>query len=84
MTDDLLMVANTQRPSGTDLGATRLDPSRPEIAKLMADHVPFYAAPDYQSPIERVFPAGYMGKDGVLPAGDVEAGRFRADAVRAQ
>jgi hypothetical protein len=38
------------------------------------------SAPDYQSPIERVFPAGYMGKDGVLPAGDVEAGRVVDDA----
>ncbi|MBZ0297067.1 MAG: hypothetical protein K8L99_31190, partial [Anaerolineae bacterium] len=37
-------------------------------------------APDYQSPIERVFPAGYMGKDGVLPAGDIEVGRVVDDA----
>ena len=38
------------------------------------------SAPDYQSPIERVFPAGYMGKDGVLPAGDIEVGRVVDDA----
>lgn len=37
-------------------------------------------APDYQSPIERVFPAGYMGKDGVLPSGDVAVGRVVDDA----
>jgi hypothetical protein len=38
------------------------------------------SAPDYQSPLERVFPAGYMGKDGVLPAGDIEVGRVVDDA----
>jgi hypothetical protein len=37
-------------------------------------------APDYQSPIERVYKAGYMGKDGVLPASDVATGRVIADA----
>lgn len=38
------------------------------------------SAPDYQSPIERVSPTGYMGKDGVLPAGDIEVGRVVDDA----
>jgi hypothetical protein len=37
-------------------------------------------APDYQSPIERVYKAGYMGKDGVLPASDVATGRVIDDA----
>ena len=37
-------------------------------------------ATDYRSPIERVYPAGYMGKDGVLPTGDVGAGRILDDA----
>lgn len=34
----------------------------------------------YRSPIERVYPAGYMGKDGVLPASDVAVGRVIDDA----
>lgn len=34
----------------------------------------------YRSPIERVFPPGYTGKDGVLPASDIQTGRVIADA----
>jgi hypothetical protein len=34
----------------------------------------------YRSPIERVYPPGYMGKDGVLPAADVAVGRVIDDA----
>jgi len=34
----------------------------------------------YQSPIERVFPAGYTGKDGVLPVDELEVGRVINDA----
>jgi hypothetical protein len=34
----------------------------------------------YRSPIERVYPGGYMGKDGVLPATDVAVGRVIDDA----
>jgi hypothetical protein len=37
-------------------------------------------ASDYRSPIERVYPAGYMGKDGVLPTGDIAVGRVLDDA----
>jgi hypothetical protein len=37
-------------------------------------------APEYQSPIERAYPAGYMGKDGVLPGEDSEVGRVIDDA----
>lgn len=34
----------------------------------------------YRSPIERVFPQGYTGKDGILPASDIQTGRVIADA----
>ena len=34
----------------------------------------------YVSPIERVFPPGYTGKDGILPASDIQTGRVIADA----
>lgn len=34
----------------------------------------------YRSPIERAFPAGYTGKDGVLPTDDFPAGRVINDA----
>jgi hypothetical protein len=37
-------------------------------------------APNYQSPFERVFPQGYTGKDGVLPARDSAIGRVINDA----
>jgi len=37
-------------------------------------------APDYRSPIERVYPAGYMGKDGILPGDDITVGRVVNDA----
>jgi hypothetical protein len=37
-------------------------------------------ASNYQSPIERVYPMGYIGKDGILPSGDTPAGRVIADA----
>jgi hypothetical protein len=37
-------------------------------------------ATDYRSPIERVYEAGYMGKDGILPSGDVSTGRVVNDA----
>jgi hypothetical protein len=37
-------------------------------------------AADYRSPIERVYPPGYMGKDGVLPTGDIAVGRVLDDA----
>jgi hypothetical protein len=36
--------------------------------------------PNYQSPIERVFPAGYMGKDGILPGSELSFGRVVNDA----
>jgi hypothetical protein len=36
-------------------------------------------AANYQSPIERVFPQGYTGKDGVLPASDLPVGRVMND-----
>ncbi len=36
-------------------------------------------APTYRSPIERVWPGGYMGKDGILPATDVATGRVVND-----
>ncbi|MDX1991112.1 MAG: hypothetical protein SF029_01900 [bacterium] len=38
------------------------------------------AAESYQSPIERAFPQGYTGKDGVLPASDSAIGRVINDA----
>ncbi len=34
-------------------------------------------APDYRSPIEFVFPEGYMGKDGILPETDLPTGLGR-------
>jgi hypothetical protein len=34
----------------------------------------------YESPIERVFPPGYVGKDGILPASDIQTGRVVNDA----
>jgi hypothetical protein len=37
-------------------------------------------AENYQSPIERVYVQGYMGKDGILPARDVATGRVVNDA----
>lgn len=37
-------------------------------------------APEYQSPIERVYAGGYMGKDGILPGRDVATGRVVNDA----
>jgi hypothetical protein len=37
-------------------------------------------ASNYQSPFERVFPQGYTGKDGVLPARDSAIGRVINDA----
>jgi len=36
--------------------------------------------PNYRSPLERVFPGGYMGKDGILPSGDIAVGRVVNDA----
>lgn len=36
--------------------------------------------PDYRSPIEFVFPDGYIGKDGILPVGDIAIGRVVDDA----
>lgn len=38
------------------------------------------ATTGYRSPIERVFPAGYTGKDGILPASDILTGRVVNDA----
>jgi hypothetical protein len=38
------------------------------------------SAADYQSPIERVYPSGYMGKDGILPGRDIAVGRVVNDA----
>jgi hypothetical protein len=35
--------------------------------------------PNYRSPIERVYPGGYLGKDGILPTGDIAAGRVVND-----
>lgn len=35
---------------------------------------------DYVSPIERVFPPGYMGKDGILPTDMIATGRVINDA----
>jgi hypothetical protein len=37
-------------------------------------------AANYQAPIERVFPQGYTGKDGVLPVTDLPVGRVMNDA----
>lgn len=37
-------------------------------------------ATGYQSPIERVFAPGYTGKDGILPASDIQTGRVVNDA----
>ncbi|MBL8154341.1 MAG: hypothetical protein JNM70_09170 [Anaerolineae bacterium] len=37
-------------------------------------------APGYQSPIEAVYPDGYLGKDGILPTGDLPLGRVVNDA----
>jgi hypothetical protein len=34
----------------------------------------------YRSPIERVYPDGYMGKDGILPSDNLELGRVVNDA----
>lgn len=34
----------------------------------------------YRSPIERVYPEGYMGKDGILPSADLDIGRVVNDA----
>jgi hypothetical protein len=36
-------------------------------------------APNYQSPIERVWPGGYMGKDGILPTAAVSTGYVVVD-----
>jgi hypothetical protein len=38
------------------------------------------ATTGYESPIERVFPPGYTGKDGILPAADIATGRVVNDA----
>ncbi len=38
------------------------------------------SAPDYESPIERTFPNGYTGKDGILPSDQLPVGRVVADA----
>jgi hypothetical protein len=38
------------------------------------------SAADYQSPIERVYPSGYTGKDGILPGSDIAVGRVVNDA----
>ena len=38
------------------------------------------ATTGYQSPLERAFPPGYTGKDGILPASDVSTGRVVNDA----
>jgi hypothetical protein len=38
------------------------------------------SAEGYQSPIERAFPNGYMGKDGILPSDQLPVGRVIADA----
>lgn len=38
------------------------------------------AGETYRSPIERVYPGGYMGKDGILPSTDVAVGRVVDDA----
>lgn len=37
-------------------------------------------AREYRSPIERVFPDGYTGKDGILPSADISTGRVVNDA----
>lgn len=37
-------------------------------------------ASGYQSPIETVYPDGYLGKDGILPTGDLPLGRVVNDA----
>ena len=34
----------------------------------------------YLSPLERVYPLGYTGKDGILPASDIQTGRVVNDA----
>lgn len=44
-----------------------------ELLSIRADN-------GYLSPIERVYPDGYMGKDGILPTSDLEIGRVVNDA----
>jgi hypothetical protein len=38
------------------------------------------SSPDYRSPIERVWPSGYLGKDGILPSDTYAFGRVVDDA----
>ena len=51
-----------------------------EAARATKELLSIPADSGYQSPIERVFPAGYMGKDGILPGSDLEIGRVVNDA----
>ncbi len=46
-------------------------------ALVETDKLLSISAPDYKSPIEYVFPAGYTGKDGVLPDTDLPTGLGR-------
>lgn len=51
----------------------------PEMQQALAasDALLRIAAANYQSPIEYVFPQGYMGKDGILPEADLPTGMGR-------
>jgi hypothetical protein len=52
-----------------------------EILRLSKDLLSLPSlATGYQSPLERVFPPGYVGKDGILPASDIATGRVVNDA----
>src|SRR5690606_30012063 len=49
-------------------------------ARATKDLLSIPADNGYQSPIERVFPEGYTGKDGILPSNNLEIGRVVNDA----
>ncbi len=49
-------------------------------ALIATDKLLSVRAPDYQSPIERASGGAYMGKDGILPIGDLPLGRVVNDA----
>ncbi len=59
----------------------RRDPALTEALQLTREllSIPSIAT-GYESPIERVFPPGYIGKDGILPASDIPTGRVVNDA----
>jgi len=51
-----------------------------EALRLTKQLLSIPSSTGYRSPIERVFPPGYTGKDGILPASDIATGRVVNDA----